>query len=124
MSTQIVADMSELCAHCRLREVKSLSDWKRYHASAEVREKLSLKSKAQYAADNERRRAKCYLRIWRNGGIEKPNPDRLARYLALEALYTTEPVVQRRGPNGRYQGKDAEPCQDIDSRYSGDQGAF
>ena len=123
MSTQTVAAMSELCAYCRMREVKSLSAWKRYHESAEVREKLSLKSKAQYAADKEKRRAKCYLRIWRKGGIEKPNPDRLARYLALEALYLAEPVVQRRGPNGRYQGKDAEPWQDNDSTHSGGQGA-
>ena len=105
-STQF--DMAEVCAHCRLRERKSLSAWKRYHTSAEVREKLSLKSKAQYAADKERRRAKCYLRIWRNGGIEKPNPERLARYVALEAQYSSEPVVQKRAPNGRYQGKDAE----------------
>ena len=100
--------MAEVCAHCRLRERKSLSAWKRYHTSAEQREKLSLKSKAQYAADKERRRAKCYLRIWRNGGIEKPSPERLARYLALEVLYLAEPVVQKRAPNGRYQGKDAE----------------
>ena len=101
--------MSEVWAHCRLRERKSLSAWKLYHTSAEVREKLSLKSKAQYAADKERRRAKCYLRIWRNGGIEKPNPERLARYLALEeAFASAPPPLQKRAPNGRYQGKDAE----------------
>ena len=100
--------VSEVCEHCRLRERKSLSAWKRYHTSAELREKLSLKSKAQYAADKERRRAKCYLRIWRNGGIEKPSPERLARYLALEAQYLAQPVVQKRAPNGRYQGKDEE----------------
>ena len=115
-STQV--DMAEVCAHCRLRERKSLSTGKRYHTSAEVREKLSLKSKAQYAADKERRRAKCYLRIWRNGGIEKPNPERLARHLALEVLYSSEPVVQKRAPNGQYQGKDAERGEDFDSTHS------
>jgi hypothetical protein len=120
-STQV--DMAEVCAHCRLRERKSLSAWKRYHTSAEQREKLSLKSKAQYAADKERRPAKCYLRIWRNGGIEKPNPERLARYLALEVLYSAEPVVQKRSPDGRYQIKESERGEDFDSTHSASPGA-
>ena len=115
--------MAEVCAHCRLRERKSLSAWKRYHESADVREKLHLKSKAQYEADKERRRAKCYLRIWRKGGIEKPNPERLARYLALEVLYSAEPVVQKRTPDGRYQSKESERGEDFDSTHSASPGA-
>ena len=122
MSSMQVA-IAEVCAHCRLRERKSLCAWKRYHASAEVREKLYLKSKAQYAADKERRRAKCYLRIWRKGGIEKPNPERLARYLALEVLYTSEPVVQKRSPDGRYPSKESERGEDFDSTHSASPGA-
>ena len=112
----------EVCAHCRVRERKSFSAWKRYHESAEVREKLHLKAKAQYQVDKERRRAKCYLRIWRKGGIEKPNPERLARYLALEASFLTETVVQKRSPDGRYQSKESERG-DFDSTHSASPGA-
>ena len=115
--------MAEVCAHCRLREQRSFSAWKRYHESAEVREKLHLKAKAQYEADKERRRAKCYLRIWRKGGIEKPNPERLARYLALEASFLTETVVQKRSPDGRYQSKESERGEDFDSAHSANPGA-
>ena len=41
----------------------------------------------------------------------------------LWIVYSAEPVVQKRAPDGRYQGKDAERGEDFDSTHSGCPGA-
>ena len=82
-------DMSEVCKECQLRAIRlerrRLAKYERYHSDEAFRAKLVTESRERYGKDKERTRAKCYLSIWRKGGILKPNAELLKRYLAVEA---------------------------------------
>ena len=82
-------DMAEVCKECQLRAIRlerrRLAKYERYHSDEAFRAKLVTESRERYGKDKERTRAKCYLSIWRKGGILKPNAELLKRYLAVEA---------------------------------------
>jgi hypothetical protein len=82
-------DMAEVCKECQLRAIRlerrRLAKYERYHSDEAFRAKLVTESRERYCKDKERTRAKCYLSIWRKGGILKPNAELLKRYLAVEA---------------------------------------
>ena len=82
-------DMAEVCKECQLRAIRlerrRLAKYERYHSDEAFRTKLVTDSRERYGKDKERTRAKCYLSIWRKGGILKPNAELLKRYLAVEA---------------------------------------
>ena len=115
-------DMDEICKECRQRaarlEQRRLAKYERYHSDESYRTKLVQESRERYAKDKETTRARCYLSIWRKGGILKPNAELLKRYLAVEdrfaraahhgGQYAAEPrgvssqiSFDRRGHRGR-----------------------
>ena len=101
-------DMAEVCKECQLRAIRlerrRLAKYERYHSDEAFRAKLVTESRERYCKDKERTRAKCYLSIWRKGGILKPNAELLKRYLAVESCSAQSSSAR----NGRHQAETEE----------------